>query len=216
MQDHYKLPPDFKGYALVLNIIQFKNEHRDRSGARHDTTYQSELWTQLGYKVTTREGHFSLIDVKALLANFKEQFDNAPSENISCVIFIGSHGTFSKIESSDHEEINLYHDIIYQFDSLSCPKLQGRPKMFFIQACQRFETDDPATITKTICHEREECSEMPIDDTVVCFSTIPGCVSHRDIYMGTWYTYCLTQVIMENAHRMDLFRMLVEVTYLLE
>lgn len=205
LQDHYQLPHDFKGFALILNIIEFENPSRNRGGAKLDTQYMTDLWTQLGYHVTSHEGSFTFLQVDQILEQFKSQFTNfPPMAKFSCLIFIGSHGCFSKIESSDHKDINLYKDVIYKFDTKNCPQLEGKPKIFLIQACQRFGTDsvpDPRT-------ESDAMLQTPIDDAIVCFSTMPGYVANRDLYLGTWYTYCLAKVIMEEAHHMDFLRML--------
>ncbi|CAL8141127.1 unnamed protein product [Orchesella dallaii] len=194
--DHYKLSEGFKGYALVLNITEYDDRSKDRGGAKHDTEYMTKLWSSLGYEVTSREGYFTLTNVLKILDDFKSKFAQRPSG--SCVVYIASHGEFSTIQSSDHQSINLYKHVIYNFDSERCTELIGKPKIFIIQACQRFQTDAAAPDRR----------QVPIDHAIVCFSTIPGYVSNRDLYLGTWYTYCLAKVFMEEAHHMPLVKML--------
>ncbi|ODM95841.1 Caspase-6 [Orchesella cincta] len=197
--DHYKLEQGFKGYALVLNITEFVDPSKNRGGAKHDTGYMTNLWTSLGYEVTSREGFFTLENVRKILEEFKSKFVQRPAA--SCVVYIASHGEFNSIHSSDHQSINLYKHIIYNFDSERCEELIGKPKIFIIQACQRFQTDDERT-------QVDAELQTPIDHAIVCFSTIPGYVSNRDLYLGTWYTYCLTKVFMEEAHHLPLVKML--------
>lgn len=211
--DQYRLPVGFKGYALILNITEFDDSRRARAGAKYDTEYMTNLWKQLDYQVITHDaGYYSYQQVDDILNEFKSKFTSLPPGSpVSCVIFIGSHGRFSSIETSDSREINLYRDVIYKFDAKNCPQLQGKPKIFLIQACQRFEYDDATVKPPLDRREVDSTLPTPIDDAIVCFSTIPGYVANRDMYLGTWYIYCFAKVVMENAYRMDFLRMLKKV-----
>lgn len=200
VNDHYKLPKNFKGYGLIINVIEFDSPENQRVGATNDTKYMNDLWTALGYKMIKHEGHFTVRDIENIMAAFVEEIEENEDEIKSCVAFIGSHGQHGSIVLSDDSEINVYEDFIYKLTSLEV--LKGKPKIFIVQACQHF----PRTRK-----DKKGQLEMPCEDTMICFSTIPGEGSNRDVYLGTWYINCLTRVFMKNAYHMDLEEMLDEV-----
>lgn len=157
-----------------------------------------DLWTGLGYKMFTPEGHINGPKFEDYLTEFISLIQDNKDEIKTCVAFIGSHGKFGKIDLSDKSEINVYDDFIYKLASLEA--LKGKPKFFIVQACHYF----PRTRT-------DGALVMPFEDTMISFSTIPGTDSNLDEYLGGWYINCLTEVFMKNAYQMDLERMLIEV-----
>ena len=57
------------------------------------------------------------------------------SENYDCfVMVILTHGIGDLIIMSDGEPLAV-NNIINQFDTVNCPNLKGKPKLFFIHAC---------------------------------------------------------------------------------
>jgi len=142
----------------------------------------------------------------ALIEEFKQKFEQNPVD--SCVVVIMSHGECNTVLTKDMQYINLWEQIVYQFDNLHCPVLLGKPKIFIIQACQTF---------KVPSRTEEDAIPLPqktvprVTDMLVCMSTTPGFKAHRDPYLGTWYIYTVTKVFMENAHRMDVVEMMRKV-----
>lgn len=55
VNDRYKLPAMFKGYALIRNVTEFNDPLNLRPGANNDTKCMGDLWTALGYKVIKHE-----------------------------------------------------------------------------------------------------------------------------------------------------------------
>lgn len=49
------------------------------------------------------------------------------------------------------------------------------------------------------------------EDMIVCYSTVPGFVSNRDVEYGTWYIYSLCKVFMNHAWNSELIKLLKEV-----
>ena len=54
----------------------------------------------------------------------------------SFILVCLSHGNQGNIFGSDGEPVNIDKDIVEPFDGKHCPHLIGKPKLFFIQACQ--------------------------------------------------------------------------------
>jgi hypothetical protein len=38
-----------------------------------------------------------------------------------------------------------------------------------------------------------------VSDTLIGYSTVPGFISNRDVYLGTWYIQAICEVFMEHA-----------------
>ena len=55
----------------------------------------------------------------------------------SCFVFVVmAHGACGYIFDRERKKVDISRDIISQFDAQSCPGLQGKPKLFIIQACR--------------------------------------------------------------------------------
>jgi hypothetical protein len=49
-----------------------------------------------------------------------------------------------------------------------------------------------------------------MSDTLIGYSTVPGFISNRDVYLGTWYIQAVCEVFMEHAcdtHVEDMLKM---------
>ena len=54
-----------------------------------------------------------------------------------CFVFVAmSHGGPDAIYGTDGKPVSISHDIINQFDGKNWPKMEGKPKIFLIQACR--------------------------------------------------------------------------------
>ncbi|CAL8124137.1 unnamed protein product [Orchesella dallaii] len=214
----YNLPPSsvgLKGYALILNIIEFEDYTMSRGrGATLDMEYMRELWKQLGYQIFPSEEdlkkkRMTKDDILRMIKEFKESCEKGKPKSI--VVYIGSHGGWDTICTSDADKegneitIKLYNEIIDEFSNAKF-KNQRKilPKIFLIQACQDHSRNS-----------RDNSKPHPpghIDDTVVCTAQVPGASANRDYHKGSWFVYCLTWVFMNKAHKCTLDEMLTMVT----
>lgn len=206
MQDYYKLPGDENGLALVLNPIDYKNKKNMRFGAKYDSFYMKEVLPQLGYKVTVHDqGKFSKNRVKRIIKKFRDKCNKEKPRSV--VVFIGGHGEYSQLVLSNGEDrMHIYRDIINMFTTDKCPGLEGKPKIFIIGACQEWGDDEELRIPVNKAADAPTSSKQfkqtpPFDDMIVCFSTCPGYYSYRYEWLGTAYIYCLTKILIEEAHR---------------
>lgn len=201
-QDKYKLRFKTTGMALIINVIEYNEPGDRRHGATYDSDYMKALWTQLGYDVTLkRETEFKAEDIRRIVQEFVKEAVEYPHMQ-SFVVFIGCHGKDGSLYMSDKSRIDLYKDVVFKFD---IPQFEGKPKLFFIQACQYFP-ESGNSVTK---HVSDRLTSM--EDTVICLSALPGREANRDIFLGSVYVYTLAEVFMREAHQTELQEMLNQV-----
>ena len=64
-----------------------------------------------------------------------EFIEGFSTEDASSVVVLMSHGADDFIYGSDIEKVHI-PSIVDKFKPNKCPALQGKPKLFFIQACR--------------------------------------------------------------------------------
>ena len=72
-------------------------------------------------------------EIKELMAYFSTQVDHAAYNCFVC--FILTHGKLGKVYGSDGATVDIMR-LTSCFKGDTCPSLVGKPKLFFVQACQ--------------------------------------------------------------------------------
>ncbi|XP_029435346.1 caspase-2 isoform X2 [Rhinatrema bivittatum] len=123
-----------RGKALLISNIQFQGcEDLDfRSGADVDQDALVRLFSSLEYQVTVR-CNLNVQEMQLELENFSHLPDHLSMD--SCMVALLSHGVEGAIYGVDGKLLQL-QDVFRLFDNASCPSLQNKPKMFFLQACR--------------------------------------------------------------------------------
>uniref|UniRef100_A0A8W8LAS0 Caspase-8 n=1 Tax=Magallana gigas TaxID=29159 RepID=A0A8W8LAS0_MAGGI len=107
------------------------------------------------------------------------------------------------------------HKLTGIFRSRKCTGLAGKPKLFFIQACQGREKQMGIDIEmdSDIEADNGRNSEMIPDeaDFVLGCATVPGYVSYRSRSQGSWFVNKLVEMLDKFAYRYDLLSILVKV-----
>lgn len=194
--DGYRLPVNYKGEALVMNVTEFDNLYDNRLEANTDTVCMQDLWRDLGFNVTMKEGRIDCKMFANIMEYFTRKLDAEADELKACVVFIGSHGEFDKIHLSDGKLVDIYNEIIYKITDLEC--LQGKPKLFIFNACIEKHTEPENYGTRL----------KSVQDTIICASSQPRKELRRDTFPGSWFVNCLAYTLMKNSYRLDLESML--------
>lgn len=98
------------------------------------------------------------------------------SEHDCLLISILSHGELGYIYSKDtHYKLESIWSF---FTAPRCPTLAGKPKLFFIQACQGDRLDGGITLSRTETDSSDNQTmayKIPIHaDFLIAYSTVPG------------------------------------------
>ncbi|OWJ99925.1 CASP8, partial [Cervus elaphus hippelaphus] len=193
----YRMTSKPRGYCLIINNYDF-------SIARRKIVHYRDQ--------TAEEIH------KAL--EFYQKKDHRNRDCFICCIL--SHGNRGIIYGTDGQEAPIYELTSY-FTGLKCPSLVGKPKIFFIQACQGDDYQRGIAV-ETDSEQMEVCLEMdsaprrryiPDEaDFLLGMATVNNCVSYRSIREGTWYIQSLCQNLRKRCPRgEDILTILTKVNF---
>ncbi|KAM3917375.1 caspase-10 isoform 2-T2 [Leptodactylus fuscus] len=176
----YSMDRKHRGYCLIINNSVFV-KHVVRLGTEKDAAFLTNVFTWLGMDVEIRN-ELSAQEIRDCLTEFSKK-DHTERDCFVCCIL--THGKSRAILGTDDEVIPI-SEIIAYFSPKNCTTLAGKPKLFFIQACQY-----------SSCAERG-ASPMPNDaDVLVGMSAMDGHYSIRHSLKGTWYIQALCENLVK-------------------
>ncbi|NWQ63191.1 CASP8 protein, partial [Neopipo cinnamomea] len=208
----YKMKNIPHGYCVILNNYIFNNPHYNRKGTVKDGEAVKRVFKWLQFETIE---HMDL-EAKEIYEKLKE-YSKRDHRNMDCfVCFIFSHGEKHKIKGIDDELVNI-KDLVSCFSGSNCPSLAGKPKVFFIQACQG-SVGHPAVPVEADFSEHLETDATPLTsipdlaDILVGMSTVEDYLSFRSSESGSVYIQCLCDK-MESLcpQRIDLVTILTTV-----
>ncbi|XP_078697691.1 caspase-2-like [Branchiostoma floridae x Branchiostoma belcheri] len=217
----YKMDAKPRGLALILSNTRFgqANQLLDRQGGEIDLQNAKDLLEGLGF-VTLSEEDKSAKDMLLILKNFAARENHKTAD--ACIVVLMSHGALGEIYGTDGETVK-YKDIFDMFNNIKCPSLQGKPKLFFIQACRGDAvdkgTDAPDFGGKQMreilgpkskgTDQADSATPLPTKcDMLFSYATQEGNVSFRNSAYGSWYIQAITSVFMNHAKDRELSSML--------
>ncbi|KAF7696123.1 caspase-9 isoform X1 [Silurus meridionalis] len=238
----YKMEASPSGICLLINNVEFDSasELKNRKGSDIDSEKLEQRFRALNFSVIVKRN----LKYKQIRHELSVLAKMDHSEYDCCVVIILSHGT----EASHNRFPGAVHGvdgpsvpvqiITNYLNGQNCPSLQGKPKLFFIQACGGGEKDTGFEVSP----DEVQCTEVRLDeqvdaiptssssdslsmsdepdarttlptpsDILVSYSTFPGYVSWRDTNKGSWYVETLDSILETNAATDDLATMLIMV-----
>ncbi len=137
-----------------------------------------------------------------MLRDFRHQFNEVDAD--ACVVVAMSHELRDELEMVDGRRINFWNELIYEFHPEKCPRLQNKPKIFIVNACQDFfEKPNPPRGSYI-------CKGLPVDysDILVIISALPGFESFRDRQTGSFFIGTLVEMFRRHARELEIQKML--------
>ena len=194
-------------YVLVIhNYIFPMREGNVRHGSEEDVKNLCSLFDDFNFK-TRIVNNLTQSQMVEILSETAEK-DFSRYDCFLCVIL--SHGLKDGILGIDDEKIKI-EAITSNFRRDACPSLDGKPKIFLIQACRGSIQDRVHIETDS---EPVSCasSSLPADaDFLICFATAPGHLSYRQPALGSWFISTVVAVFKEHAEREHLMDMMSRV-----
>uniref|UniRef100_A0A3Q3QHE9 Caspase 9, apoptosis-related cysteine peptidase n=1 Tax=Monopterus albus TaxID=43700 RepID=A0A3Q3QHE9_MONAL len=238
----YKMDASPCGHCLIINNVDFEPQSnlKSRKGSNIDCNKLERRFKALNFIVEVKSNLKQSKIKRELSALSKKdhlQYD-------CCVVIMLSHGTevfHNRFPGAVYGVDGQCVPVQLITDYLSgqkCPSLQGKPKLFFIQACGGGERDmgfevSPDEVEPSFGGADDQTDAIPMSsssdslsmsdeldaratlptpsDILVSYSTFPGYVSWRDPKSGSWYVATLDRILEENAATNDLVTMLMMV-----
>ncbi|XP_029425349.1 caspase-14-like isoform X2 [Nannospalax galili] len=189
--------------ALFLTVIQ------DRPGAQHDVAALEDLCQALDFKATLRTDPTAQAFWEELV-QFRERLDTHP-DPVSCalVALMAHGGPQGQLLGADGREVQA--EALVQ-ELSRCQALQGRPKIFLLQACRGGNRDPSVGPRALPWYWRWLQAPLAIPtqaDVLQIHVDASGCVAYRD-EKGSDFIQMLVEVIRANPGG-DLLELLTEV-----
>ncbi|NXY45936.1 CASP8 protein, partial [Ceuthmochares aereus] len=202
----YKMTSRPRGVCLILNNHDFAKAReavpelrhmKDRNGTDVDAAALRRVFSKL---------HFTIAEYKDLTAeeirktvNIYKCEDHKDKDCFVCCIL--SHGKKGIIYGVDGQEVPI-QELTTSFTGRNCRSLAGKPKVFFVQACQgeacqkgvTIETDSGKQDSSIETDARFQLDCIPTEaDFLLGMATLQDYVSYRSTRQGTWYIQALCQ-----------------------
>lgn len=197
--EHYNMNHKKRGLALIFN-----HKHFDpRLGLKQPNGTDAD---RDNLRITLRQLQFDVqvyddLSFKAIEQTLEAAAMETNHTECDCILIaVLSHGELGILYASDHA---YKPDRLWtQFNAEKCPTLAGKPKMFFIQACQGDQLDAGVHL-KPVSNTETDSNSMSYKipshaDFLIVYSTIPGFYSWRNTTAGSWFIQALCHVLQRD------------------
>ncbi|CAD0196683.1 unnamed protein product [Chrysodeixis includens] len=208
--EYYDMNNKHRGKALIFNHDEFESclELKPRSGSRKDCASLQAVLQHLGFNVET----FHNLYYSDIMKQMKHTAKQNHSKDDCIAVIVLSHGDSGVVYAKD-----TFYNLEKMWGHLSennCPTLAGKPKLFFIQACQGEDFDDGITLSRHIetdgWYEPHMYSNEP--NILVALATTPGYISWRRPTIGTPFIQALCKELY-SASELDILSILTSVCH---
>ncbi|XP_053732752.1 caspase-like [Synchiropus splendidus] len=205
----YSMKSEKRGTCLIINNENFRSMKK-REGTMMDEECVFAVFEWLNFEVKVHRD----CDRRTILSIIKETAaeDHSQVDSLVCMVF--SHGDEGRVFGVDGRAVML-QELTAPFTGSKCPSLAGKPKMFFIQACQGEKNNDPVTIEADsgVVSDAVKPPTIPSEsDFLLAKSTVPTFYSYRNVEQGSWFIQSLCgQVFILVPRTVDLLSILTKV-----
>ena len=197
-----------RGKCVIINNVNFQDKSYNRVGAEHDERELVKLFKELQFEVEVKN------DLKwDQMRNVAVEYAKIDHSHFAAfVMILMSHGdNLDKIFGVHLRTIGV-EDIITEFKALNCPTLEGKPKLFFINACRGSleESQSSSTYRRGACTDkcilgdstlpRSTCPQET--DFLLAFSAAPGYQSYRFQEYGSLFIQ-VSYMNSEDVYRLN-------------
>ncbi|XP_037025962.1 caspase-like [Bradysia coprophila] len=218
----YHMKHTKRGSALIFNheVFANPNEYGKRSGTNLDCERMSQTLTDLHFNVTV----YNDLPLAEIMHRMRQASQQDFTDHDCILMVILSHGK-EDLKIAAHDSEYSLASVFHYFKDSQCPSLKGKPKLFFIQACQGSAVDPGIELKSNHQHasnSRQEpefclknsfigCYNVIIPpDFLIAYSTIPGFVSWRNSN-GSWFIQTLCDLLNESGKTQDILTLLTSV-----
>lgn len=201
--DCYSSSNSKRGVCLILENDEFHPslEISNRGGSGVDSGLMIKCFKTLGFDVR-HEQNLTASKIRRTLENLSLE-DHSDRDMLAVVIL--SHGKEGHLYSSDSQYPT--HTVWEKFTGDNCQTLLGKPKLFFIQACQGSKMDDGIVRVRREGHDGDGFASYRTPthaDFLLAHSSVEGYFSWRNTVQGSWFIQVLGAALTANAATHDL------------
>ncbi|CAL8268063.1 unnamed protein product [Lota lota] len=205
----YPMTGQERGFCWVVNNFDFSlsnGKHSNRDGTNIDKESLRRVFTWLGFKVEVLQdstGDQMLTSMRELASR-----DHSGMDCVACVVL--SHGLEGGVYGVDGKVVRL-KELQDLLSGVRCAYLRGKPKLFFIQACQGNQEQQAVSVQADGPNSHGDlCSDatVPASELLTCredfltsMATVPSYVSLRDKKQGSWFIQSLCQNLVQMVPR---------------
>ncbi|XP_070774486.1 caspase-8 [Enoplosus armatus] len=208
--EYYAMIHNPHGVCVVINNEEFPGtELRNRGGTQEDEKALRQVFTSLGFTVVVHNN----LTAKAMQQELQKLSTRNFLDDDALVVCVLSHGAKECVFGTDEQQVSL-RELTQHFTSGQAPTLAGKPKLFFIQACQGsgYQKGSVPCPPKPRQEERDRESRLEEDagpvpgetvpqdaDFLLGMATVPECKSFRNTATGSIYIQQLCKQLMRSA-----------------
>jgi len=197
-EECYSNRNEHRGICLILehDVFAPNLQLSERAGSNVDLRVANKCFTDLGFEVHIHR-NLRYIDVTNLLEQLATEIDHSRSDCF--VMILLSHGNSGTIYAYDapYPTQKLWEP----FTADRAPSLAGKPKFFFMQACQGNQRDEGIPITTQTDAGGFASYKVPMHaDFLISHSTITGYYSWRNTAAGSWFIQSLVHILENKSN----------------
>lgn len=199
-----------RGFCVIFDVEKFHPSRKlpRRLGSHVDSAGLYNLFRSMFFDVvlfkdpTAKEIRYQL--------EYYSKIDHTDNDCFVCCIL--THGDHGQLYGSDSKfPIDMMFN---QFLGDQCPTLVGKPKLFFVQACQGEKLDNGVPVIADSYDSSADYFKIPTHaDFLIAYSTLPGFYSWRNTEDGSWFMQAVIRVLSDYHQDLDLLTMLTIVNH---
>ena len=204
-----------RGICLIIENSDFSKNPATRhlskrTGSDVDCDQIKTLFSRLGFTIIEHKD----LKASAVRCALKQisMLDHSQYDCFAC--FVLTHGDHGSLYAKDGRYGIDY--IFCDFLGDKCPTLVGKPKLFFIQACQGGRVDPGVVVSANSVDGLDVATYFKIPtyaDFLIAYSTLPGFYSFRNTEKGSWFINALVQVFSDYHNSFDLLSMMTMICH---
>ncbi|XP_068557774.1 caspase-8-like [Cebidichthys violaceus] len=207
--DYYALIHKPRGLCVVINNEDFLGSVLGkRKGTQEDVEALRTVFSRLGFTVLVHNN----LTAEAMRQELQKLGSRNFLDEDALVVCVLSHGELECVFGSDEQKVFI-KELTRPFTSCGAPTLAGKPKLFFIQACQGSGYQrgavpcPPMPKQEQVVRESLEEDAGPVNgetvpweaDFLLGMATVPECKSFRNVFTGSIYIQQLCSQLMRSA-----------------
>ncbi|KAK7113279.1 uncharacterized protein [Littorina saxatilis] len=216
---YYNMSRSPRGFCIIINNRNFFRDrpHAKLMVAREGTEVDKEklenTFRGLNFLVSS---HDDMTDSQ--MVQLMNEIANKDHSRFDCfVCCILSHGVEGSVYGTNGMTVPV-KDMTGPLRAQACPGLAGKPKLFFVQACQGREKQTGHLNDIQMDNHLEEDAPrgelIPNEaDFLLGYATVPGFVSYRSKSRGSWYVTKLTEMLQKYGYDHDILDILTLVNF---